>query len=632
MRSLGKNLIVLTLIILGIFAAVYLVTNPAFKISQASTPVPPKHAGTIVGTAAEGTKVTSGSVTPDSSALYVATITTKPQRQVNTVVGLNLNWEKVKVQCGARAQTSTEVWIAKGSASSGTVTASLEKEAKNSIITVSKFANVDLSNPVSNVYGVNTLGINGACEGGKDTEKYAFDVVGSNNSLIFGSVATRLRTHQPSAGFTEIKELQYGKSNGDKAGVALISKQNLTAGNVRVEGKLSSDTDWAVVVMSINGMASVEPVPTATPAPTPTAQVTAQPTTVPTTTPSTPPGTNPDPTLPPPPPVSTNPVKGIWTSPAELSNLPMSGDAWNQLKSAADSLSNPNPNLDNQDDDTNVKVLAAAIVFARTKDVTYQNKVIDALQKVEKFQPTGRTLAWGRETGAYAMAADLIGYRTPAFEKKMRDMAETYKGSQLNVTLLDMYKRRPNNWGSQAFSSLAAIYSYLGDTARLQEIRDYYVASVTGQKTQAVYGELSWQCDSSRPNWINPKDCVITCGGSLVNVDGIIPDDMRRGGSCRPNPISTGYPWEGLQGFTVAGRVLERSGMPIWQAGDRAICRAASALQDGRFGSSWRATGDDVWQLPFLDEACGTNWSAAYTDSSKWASGKNAGWGYVTLN
>jgi hypothetical protein len=308
----------------------------------------------------------------------------------------------------------------------------------------------------------------------------------------------------------------------------------------------------------------------------------------------------------------------------------MTGDAWSAVKSAADSLSaSPSPDLDNQDDGTNVQVLAAAIVYARTGDASYRTKVVAALQKIETFTPTGRSLAWARETGAYAMAADLIGYRTTAFTNKMRAMAEVYKCSQMGVSMLDMFKERPNNWGSQAFGSLTAIYRYLGDNAKLAEVRDYYVRNLTGPKpAQTVYGSLSWQCNEGDPRIINPAGCTKVCGGVRVNVDGIIPDDMRRGGSCSATPGFTGYPWEGLQGYVMGARVLQRAGMSIWSTGDRALCRAASALQDGRFGNSWKATGDDQWQLVFLDNACGTNWSSSY-GTGKWGSGKNTGWAYV---
>jgi hypothetical protein len=117
-----------------------------------------------------------------------------------------------------------------------------------------------------------------------------------------------------------------------------------------------------------------------------------------------------------------------------------------------------------------------------------------------------------------------------------------------------------------------------------------------------------------------------------MNIEGVIPDDLRRGASLREPPAHTGYPWEFLQGVIMAARILERAGMPVWEVGDRAIYRAAYALQvrfQDKYGG-WAAQGDDEWMLPFLDEAYGTNWSREGVHPRLWQYGKNAGFGYVT--
>lgn len=615
--------------IIGLLVAAYLVQSPTFRPSRASEAAEPKVVQNVTGTARRESKVTSSTVKARPSTLYVASVTTKPYREVTSVTGLGLNWVQLKSQCGGREQTGVEMWTATGTPSGdGSITASLKDRAENAVIAVTSFSDVDLADPVSNIYGFNTNGLNGSCERGRDGKKYDLSVMSSQNSLVFGAVATRLRSHSPGSGFKEIMDLQYGSSNGDKAGLALISKFSKSAEGIKISGTLSSDTDWAAAIISVNGTKTAS-----VPQPTPvTGTSTPAPTTPPTGTPD--PGQTPNPTAAPTaaptaPPI-TSPVKGIWTSPEELRQMPTSGAAWDAVKLAADQLpANPSPNLDNQIDETNVRVLAAAIVYSRTGDVTYKNKVVSALEKVETFTPKGRSLAWARETGAYAMAADLIGYRTPAFEKKMRDMAETYKCSELNRTMLEMMKHRPNNWGHHAFGSLTAIYSYLGDTAKLQEVRDHFVASLTGQKTIAKYGELGWQCDKNNPRWINAANCSISCEGQTINVDGLVGDDMRRGSvTCKPDPKVTGYPWEGLQGMVMGARVLERAGMSVWDVENKAICRAVSALQGGRFGDGWKASGDDVWQLVITDKACGTNWAAEY-DAIKWKHGKNTGWPYV---
>jgi len=72
---------------------------------------------------------------------------------------------------------------------------------------------------------------------------------------------------------------------------------------------------------------------------------------------------------------------------------------------------------------------------------------------------------------------------------------------------------------------------------------------------------------------------------------------------------------------------LDRAGMPIWDVGDRALYRAAQALEI-RLGGKWRARKDDRWMLAFYDHAYKTNWSRG---QDVWGAGKNAGWGYVLV-
>ncbi|MEZ4223814.1 MAG: hypothetical protein R3B13_22890 [Polyangiaceae bacterium] len=313
---------------------------------------------------------------------------------------------------------------------------------------------------------------------------------------------------------------------------------------------------------------------------------------------------------------------GIWSSAAELSSKPMSGAAWTELLKFADGDTST-PNVSDQDDPTNVRVLAAAIAFARGGDVKYKAKVEAACVKVQGSEKGGRTLAWGRETGAYAMAADLVGYSDPAFNAWLKNVADVEKGSELNLTLRQMFEKRPNNWGSMAFGSLTAIYRFLGEDAQLKQIRDYWAQGVTGKNPGYQYdADVSWHVAPNDLRLINPKDSL----KQGVNIDGIIPDDMRRGGPFTTGtPAGTGYPWEHLQGVLMAARVLQRAGLEIWSVDDQALRRAASALQD-RIQGSFLCAGDDLWQLAFFDDAYGTTWSGS---QNVWRAGKNAGFAYV---
>jgi hypothetical protein len=78
---------------------------------------------------------------------------------------------------------------------------------------------------------------------------------------------------------------------------------------------------------------------------------------------------------------------GLWSSEAELKRNPVSGPAWEAVKAAADiDFSQPVINNNNSNDDVNC--LASSIVYARTGDLFYKDRVIAALEyNVAKGNP-----------------------------------------------------------------------------------------------------------------------------------------------------------------------------------------------------------------------------------------------------
>jgi hypothetical protein len=328
---------------------------------------------------------------------------------------------------------------------------------------------------------------------------------------------------------------------------------------------------------------------------------------------------------------------GLWTSVEELADKPMSGPAWQRVKNDADKAKSEDANVSDQNSNNNVEILAAGIVYARTGIQSYKDKVLFAIEKLilegQPPKPSGDVLAWSRETGAYALAADLVDYRTVEFEIWLRNMVEVWGGAG-NETMLAMFKRRPNNHGTQAFGSLVAVYAYLQDSLRLKEIRDYWIQGVTGPNPGYTYGgpdnDFSWHVDQGNYRLINPKGAI----KEGLDIDGLMPDDIRRNGSFSnpPPPPATPYHWEGLQGIIMAAYIFERIGIPIWDVGDSAIYRSFHILEvrwENMFGG-WAAEGDDEWMLPFVDAAYNTQFSK--DQSRLWDHGKNAGWGYVVWN
>ena len=246
--------------------------------------------------------------------------------------------------------------------------------------------------------------------------------------------------------------------------------------------------------------------------------------------------------------------------------LPTSGLAWAKLQSVANQPAGT-PDLSDQEDDTNVRVLAKALVFVRTNRAKYRTEVVDALKVVtyDNTENGGRALALGRELAAYVIAADLIDLTTydsaldADFRAKLRELlTKTLDGK----TLVETHEERPNNWGTHAGASRAAVAAYLGDAAELARTAQVFHGYLGDRASYAgfSYGSLSWQCDPDKPVGINPKGCM----KDGHSIDGVLPDDMRRGGDFQWPPEATGYPWEGLQGAIVQAEILHRAGYDTW--------------------------------------------------------------------
>ncbi len=89
---------------------------------------------------------------------------------------------------------------------------------------------------------------------------------------------------------------------------------------------------------------------------------------------------------------------GIWIDPAAMSTLPTSGPAWDNVRQAANESTGA-PDISNQEDPTNVAVMAKALMFARTGDERFRTEVVDACMAAIGTEMGGRTLALARELG-----------------------------------------------------------------------------------------------------------------------------------------------------------------------------------------------------------------------------------------
>jgi hypothetical protein len=289
--------------------------------------------------------------------------------------------------------------------------------------------------------------------------------------------------------------------------------------------------------------------------------------------------------------------------------------AWDRLRKAAD-RSLQEPDLKNQDQTNNVGVLAKALVYGRTGIKSYRTEVVEHCLKAIGTERGGRSLALGRNLAAYVIAADLVGLE-PADDKRFREWLRETLTEQLDGrSLQKTHETRPNNWGTHAGASRAAVAVYLNDREELEQTARVFKGYLGDRTSHAgfKFGELSWQADPNAPVGINPKGAR----RDGHSIDGVLPDDMRRGGAYQWPPEKTGYPWEALQGAIVQAEILHRAGYDAWNWQDQALLRAVDFLHQ----QGWPAAGDDYW-VPWV---VNFRYESQYPAKLPAGAGKTMGW------
>ncbi|MBI9020365.1 MAG: alginate lyase family protein, partial [Verrucomicrobia bacterium] len=316
-----------------------------------------------------------------------------------------------------------------------------------------------------------------------------------------------------------------------------------------------------------------------------------------------------------PPPVVV-PSSGIWISAEEIADLPMTGDPWRLLKADADTYWGV-PNLSDQEDKANIYTMSKAIVYARTGIESYRTDVIEACMQAIGTEAGGRTLALGRNLAAFVIAADLIGL-PPEEDAIFRAWLEEVTNEPMTegINLIWTHENRPNNWGTHAGASRAAVAVYLNDRDELDRIAQVFKGYLGDRNSYAgfKYGDLYWQADPAHPVGINPKGATI----QGHNVDGVLPDDQRRAaaGEFTWPPPKENYVYEGLQGALLQAVILSRAGYDVWNWEDKALLRAFTWLHDV---ADFPAEGDDLWQPFIVNHYYGTDFPTPATSRS----GKN---------
>jgi hypothetical protein len=316
-------------------------------------------------------------------------------------------------------------------------------------------------------------------------------------------------------------------------------------------------------------------------------------------------------------------AEGIWISHDELARLPQSGPAWERMKSAADGPLGPATVADFTATH-DVNTLAVALVYGRTGDASYREKAADAIMAVIGTETTGQAVMLSRNVVCYVIAADLIDLASldPDRDAQFRAWIDQARTRDFpDRTMVENDELRTNNHGRMAGAARAAIAVYLDDRIDLgraaQVFRGFLGAHESYRGFEYRYG-LTWQSDPAQPAGILPVGA--TKEGH--DLDGAMPEEMRRGCEFQWPPCVTGYAWEGLGAALVEANILSRAGYDVWEWEDRALLRAVRFLErmEQEHGGWW-ATGDDAWQPWLVNEVYGT--SLPTTQATR---GKNMAW------
>lgn len=276
--------------------------------------------------------------------------------------------------------------------------------------------------------------------------------------------------------------------------------------------------------------------------------------------------------------------------------------------------------LKNQDNKHDIKLLAGALIYARTGDPALRSKVRDeiiaakrTLDESSEWQTTNGVLAAGRQLGAYVISADLIDLKNydVAADNEFRSWLATIRTTNIGThsrwkSITFTCENAAANWGAFACASRIAASIYLGDTADVNRSasvirsflgeRNAYPADAPGQggyfQHTSSY-DSSWACDEATWTGINPA-----CVKSGVNLDGAVVEDISRGGGCCvPQALGTSYSKETLQGLFFSAELLYRTGQygDPYNWSNQALKRALDFMQR----SGW----DFITFVPWLANA-----------------------------
>ncbi len=285
----------------------------------------------------------------------------------------------------------------------------------------------------------------------------------------------------------------------------------------------------------------------------------------------------------------------IWLSGAEIVLRPTTGAAYDNVVDAAGTIDTNI--LGSPSDDGATGALANALLYVRTGNALYKDAaiaLIEAADGTECGHSSSPVRIHALKLGQLVEAAHLVGYSDVGFDAFL--VAQLHNDCGNSRTLIEVMEQRPNNWGTTALTAVMSIALYLDDTILFDHSVDIlhgWLGDTTAYNS-FDYGNLCWQADESVPVGINPIGSVI----DGVNVDGVLPDDQRRGPNCPPDPvIEENYVYSALAGPWVSCEIAHKKGHDAWGWEDEAMLRAAVRIEtDFASGFVSGSATNDRWQ------------------------------------
>jgi hypothetical protein len=212
-------------------------------VSEAALVVPPAFEQLVKG-GGDHVRVisTSTPVAGGVKQLYVAAITSRPARLVESVTGLGLTWQYVHHAVRGNA-SRVEIWMAVGNSAGGKVKATFGGWfwQESSTIAVARYSGVDPVDPIGRV------AIGSLDDAGASADAYSLNIAAIEpGSVVLGAATMGVESHSPGSGYTERLDWAFGTSV-DRVGLAIEERTYTSAGSVVLDGTFSAGVDWSAV-------------------------------------------------------------------------------------------------------------------------------------------------------------------------------------------------------------------------------------------------------------------------------------------------------------------------------------------------------------------------------------------------